>query len=76
MCVEPRNGSLTAIAASQLKVSAHLFGNPPLIPTPILRLPRLDPTILAAPSEHTLRPASFSFLIPFRSPPLQSSYRA
>jgi hypothetical protein len=72
--IEPRNAS--AAAASRLIVDAHRIAGSAAISLSIRPFPRLDRALICAPPERTHRPASFGFLIPFRSPPPQRFYIA
>lgn len=65
--IEPRNASVTA--AFRLKVNSHLYAGPAAIFASVREFPGLDCALIGTPPERTHRPASFSFLIPFRSPP-------
>ncbi len=67
MWIEPEKVSVAAL--SMLKTKSHLVPPSLVFPTPVQWLPHLDRTFLCMFSEHVHRPASFSFLIPFRSPP-------
>ncbi|MGA7339112.1 MAG: hypothetical protein WBE72_09265 [Terracidiphilus sp.] len=68
--VEPRNGCLAAVSA--LKANSHLTAGSPAIPASIQGFPHFDGAVAWALPERTHRPASFNFLIPFRSPPPQN----
>ncbi len=67
MCVDPWNSSRAA--AAQLKASLHLIVNPPAVSASPHEFPLIDHGAVCPAPEHTPRPVSFRFLIPFRSPP-------
>jgi hypothetical protein len=67
MWIEPEKVSVATL--SVLKTKSHLVTPSPAFPISVQWLPRLDRTFVCMFSEHVHRPASFSFLIPFRSPP-------
>jgi hypothetical protein len=71
MCVEPRNSSLAA--AARLKANVHLIGGALALCASPQDLPRIESGFVCLPPEPPQRPASFSPLLPARSPPQRFS---
>jgi hypothetical protein len=67
LCVEPWNSALAA--AARHKVHLHLIPGAPAVPAAPEQFPRVDSGVVCLPPEQAQPPESFSFLIPFRSPP-------
>jgi hypothetical protein len=67
LCVEPRNASFAAV--SPLKAGAHRVTGLPAILTSVRPIAAIASGFICVPLERVHRPATFDFLIPFRSPP-------